>query len=1680
MPVYADTGYEGDFSTNELPYGIEFVKLAQSDGVGTAAIDKDGNIWTWGDAGAWLGQGSSYPGGACITPKKITTNIKFVDIIGNRDPQFMAIDINGNIWSVGRKSSKYVEDISTLTQFTSGTVYKKIHVLENAGGMAIDEDGYLWTWGSNDYGQLGDGTKNASYVPKQIKTDTKFKDISGAFDSAAAIDEDGNLWTWGLNEYGQLGNGSTTASLVPIKIMEGTKFKSVSKGEESCAAIDEDGNLWTWGRNSAGQLGNGTTSSAHEPIHIMDGVKFESVKIMNNAIAIDEDGNLWTWGWNKYGQLGNATTTDVLEPIKIKSGTKFKYISEAGITSIATDEGGSTWMWGYNKYANLGNGVTDSIARKPIQITDPNKKYTVNFYDEDGSTLLETKSVTSGSNASASVTPTKQETAQYTYTFEKWVAMDGSDIDLSNITANTDVKAKYKGTLKSYNAIFNNYNGEKLASTSVEYGKYATYNGSIPIKSLRGYTSTFTGWNPNLSTTAITENTTFTAQFEDRLNNYKITYTGVDDATFENNNPETYTVETNSFTLNNPSKKGYTFVGWEGTDLSEASKNVVVEKGCIGDREFNAVWSANTNTPYKIEHYKQKNDGTYRDEADETENRTGTTGSTVVAEQKNYNGYTYDIGKSNPTGTVAGDGSLVLKLYYKANTSTGYKVEHYKQKADGSYGDIADETENLSGTTGESVNAIAKEYAGYTEDTKNSNRVESGTIAGDGSLVLKLYYKANTSTGYKVEHYKQKADGSYENVADETENLSGTTGASVTATAKEYAGYTEDTENSNRVDTGTIAGDGSLVLKLYYKANTSTGYKVEHYKQKADGSYGDVADETENLSGTTGAQATATAKEYAGYTEDTENSNRIASGTIVGDGSLVLKLYYKANTSTGYKVEHYKQKADGSYSNVADETENLSGTTGASVNATAKEYAGYTEDTENSNRIASGTIVGDGSLVLKLYYKANTSTGYKVEHYKQKADGSYGNVADETENLSGTTGESVNATAKEYAGYTEDTENSNRIASGTIAGDGSLVLKLYYKANTSTGYKVEHYKQKADGSYGDVADETENLSGTTGESVNATAKSYAGYTEDTENINRVESGTIAGDGSLVLKLYYKANTSTGYKVEHYKQKADGSYGNVADETENLSGTTGESVNATAKEYAGYTEDTKNSNRIASGTIAGDGSLVLKLYYKANTSTGYKVEHYKQKADGSYGNVADETENLSGTTGASVNATAKEYAGYTEDTENSNRIASGTIVGDGSLVLKLYYKANTSTGYKVEHYKQKADGSYGDIADETENLSGTTGESVNAIAKEYAGYTEDTENSDRVESGTIAGDGSLVLKLYYKANTSTGYKVEHYKQKADGSYGDVADETENLSGTTGAQATATAKEYAGYTEDTENSNRVATGTIAGDGSLVLKLYYKANTSTGYKVEHYKQKADGSYSNVADETENLSGTTGASVNATAKEYAGYTEDTENSNRIASGTIAGDGSLVLKLYYKLEQKEVKKANITIKNIDKQSKKAIKNSRIEVYKGQELYGSAVTDENGAVEFKNLEPGEYTYKQINVEEEYILNTEESKFIVNEDGTVEFLVGSNIIENDKNKKEDNNTNENTNSNSSSNTNKVTNNTTVNNNKNTVAKNGDTTTAKSALLYAGEKYGKYILVVIFGILCYIINKRKNIK
>ena len=443
--------------------------------------------------------------------------------------------------------------------------------------------------------------------------------------------------------------------------------------------------------------------------------------------------------------------------------------------------------------------------------------------------------------------------------------------------------------------------------------------------------------------------------------------------------------------------------------------------------------------------YAQWEDATYtvtfKDGDDIVDTQTVENGAGATAPNISKPGYTLSWDKDFSHITE----NTTVNAVWTPKTNTPYKVEHYKEQPDGSFVKDNSLTENKTGTTGTTATAVAKNIPGYTEDVSNSNRVPSGTIAGDGSLVLKLYYKANTNTPYTVEHYKEQPDGSFVKDNSLTENKSGKTGATATATPKTIPGYTEDVSNSNRVPSGVISADGNLVLKLYYKANTNTPYTVEHYKEQPDGSFIKDNSLTENKTGTTGTTATAVAKNIPGYTEDVSNSNRVPSGTIAGDGSLVLKLYYKANTNTPYKVEHYIEQPDGSFLIDNSLTENKSGKTGATATATPKTILGYSEDTTNSNRVPSGTILGDGSLVLKLYYKANTDTQYKIEYYLRNLDEEVeGYNLERIDNKEGTTNTIVTAEEIDFPGFTYDPTNTNNVPSGTVTADGKLVLKLYY------------------------------------------------------------------------------------------------------------------------------------------------------------------------------------------------------------------------------------------------------------------------------------------------------------------------------------------------------------------------------------------------------------------------------------------------------------------------------------------------------------------------------------------------------------------------------------------------------------------------------------------------------------
>ncbi len=264
----------------------------------------------------------------------------------------------------------------------------------------IAEDGSLYMWGGNEFGQLGNGTEQYSSTP--IKIMDHVASVSLGADHSAAITEDGSLYLWGDNRYGQLGSGESgkkTCKTTPIKIMD--RVRSVSLGISHSAAITEDGSLYLWGDNEYGQLGNGkkgVKQSSNEPIKIMDHVKSVSLGSYFSA-AITEDGSLYTWGRNGCGQLGNgesgydiSTKEQLFSSTPVKVMDHVKMVSLGNLHSAAITEDDSLYLWGNSACGKLGTGEEHDI-NTPNKIMDHVKAVSLRLdhsgaITEDGSLYM--------------------------------------------------------------------------------------------------------------------------------------------------------------------------------------------------------------------------------------------------------------------------------------------------------------------------------------------------------------------------------------------------------------------------------------------------------------------------------------------------------------------------------------------------------------------------------------------------------------------------------------------------------------------------------------------------------------------------------------------------------------------------------------------------------------------------------------------------------------------------------------------------------------------------------------------------------------------------------------------------------------------------------------------------------------------------------------------------------------------------------------------------------------------------------------------------------------------------------------------------------------------------------------------------------------------------------------------
>ena len=283
------------------------------------------------------------------------------------------------------------------------------------------------------------------------------------------------------------------------------------------------------------------------------------------------------------GSIGDATGT---VNIVVKNGERFTAPSGEGLTRPNGNTDSYFWWLGSDGESYVpGAMIPAGVASLTAQWTA--LTYSVTLHANGGT--ISSGNVTSYNYGEGATLPAADNTTREGYTFAGWYdneVLTGNPITeiSTDETGNRTYWAKW--TINQYTITFDTDGGSEVAPITQDYGTAIT----APADPTReGYT--FTGWDKTIPATMPAGDMTITAQWT--VNQYTITY-DLDGGTAEGN-PDTYTVETDTFTLKNPTRPGYTFTGWSGTGLTgEDNLTVTIPKGSTGNRSYTAHWSLNT------------------------------------------------------------------------------------------------------------------------------------------------------------------------------------------------------------------------------------------------------------------------------------------------------------------------------------------------------------------------------------------------------------------------------------------------------------------------------------------------------------------------------------------------------------------------------------------------------------------------------------------------------------------------------------------------------------------------------------------------------------------------------------------------------------------------------------------------------------------------------------------------------------------------------------------------------------------------------------------------------------------------------------------------------------------------------------------------------------------------------
>jgi alpha-tubulin suppressor-like RCC1 family protein len=319
-----------DTSPHQVP-GLNGIVAISAGEDHSVTLNDDGSVWTFG-SNIYGQLGNTDLAGAngtianfSLTPTRVAglTNITAIAASNHT----VALKIDGTVFTFGNNVMGALGRATDNDDFKSTATPTQVPLLRNVIAIAaaryntvvLKTDGTVWTFGSNEAGQLGYSTENQWWgeLPRQVPGLNRITAVAAGANHTIALRQDGTVWTFGSNESGQLGRSTEgDRDLHPAKVPGLVHVTAIAAGIQQTITLKNDGTVWAFGSNGFGQLGTESPMPVKTPKQISGVTNAVAIAAHGwNTAILKQDGTIWTLGYNANRQLGYPTDNSEFNPL---------------------------------------------------------------------------------------------------------------------------------------------------------------------------------------------------------------------------------------------------------------------------------------------------------------------------------------------------------------------------------------------------------------------------------------------------------------------------------------------------------------------------------------------------------------------------------------------------------------------------------------------------------------------------------------------------------------------------------------------------------------------------------------------------------------------------------------------------------------------------------------------------------------------------------------------------------------------------------------------------------------------------------------------------------------------------------------------------------------------------------------------------------------------------------------------------------------------------------------------------------------------------------------------------------------------------------------------------------------------------------------------------------------------